>query len=209
MRRISFYKFILVGLFLILSASNTLAGNKTVPLIKAEVLEPISPKEDISQSCSLGCALGWKVSASSTLKSQRGSHYGVKYIDDGLIRTAWVEGAKDYGVCEYITFNFPKSKWVYISGDKINFNGFRVVNGYLKNPRTWKQNSRVKIMRIYLQEVPLYDVLLDDSMTLQEVRFDSVYIKPNDAVKVEIRDVYKGSRFSDTAISELVPMGAH
>ncbi len=123
---------------------------------------------------------------------------------------AWIEGVEGYGIGESITFKFPKEAFEEAKiEDKINFNGFIVVNGYCKNKQTWQDNSRVKRVLIAHNGRPLYEAKFHNSMNIQRVYFDNIYLKPGDTVKVTILEVYRGDKYRDTAISELVPTGAH
>lgn len=55
---------------------------------------------------------------------------------------------------------------------------------------------------------PVYIVELHDTQKLQNIVFETVWLKYGDQVKIEILDVYPGTRYKDTALSELLPMGA-
>jgi hypothetical protein len=167
--------------------------------------------DDIGYMCSLGCAIGWDVTASSCLTPQAGNSYDADKIDDGKLSTAWIEGKKGDGIGESITFHFPKH--YFTEGgihDSINFNGFRIVNGYQKDSETWKANGRIKRLRVYHNNNPVYDILVQDTMLIQEADPGVLfYIKPGDIITVKILEVYHGAKYEDTAISELVPEGAH
>jgi hypothetical protein len=185
---------------------------QTLPIYNTCSFEHSSEdSDDIGYMCSLGCAIGWDVIASSCLASQSGNSYDANKIDDGKLSTAWIEGKKGVGIGETITFHFPKH---YFSeggiGDSINFNGFRILNGYQKDSLTWKANGRVKRLRVYHNQVPVCDILVEDTMLMQEADPKILfYIKPEDIIIVKIMEVYRGAKYEDTAISELVPEGAH
>lgn len=187
-------------------SGNALGELKT---IKSKLL-PEYEAEDFINHCSLGCAMGWDLESSSSLAKQRNNSYDVMMLKDGSPNTAWVEGVSGDGIGEYVLFKFPKIKFTESAiGDKINFNGFLMLNGYLKNEKTWKNNSRVRKIKIYHNDTPIYAVDLFDSMKLQEISFDTVWLRHGDTVKVEILEVFKGLKYSDTAITELEPTGAH
>jgi len=166
---------------------------------------------EYGESCSLHCGLAWKVTASSELRN----HEAIK-IDDGDARTAWIEGKSDYGVGESVTFHFTKELWESdeshpdVRGrDKVNFNGFSVLNGYTKSEPLWHANSRVKRLRVYRNTEAVFDISLADSMAVQLVECSTIWLHPNDTIKVEIMEVYPGDKYKDTAITELTPEGAH
>ena len=56
----------------------------------------------LNGGCSLGCALGWDITTSSTLSSQGNNNYGAENLEDGKKETAWVEGKQGYGIGEKI-----------------------------------------------------------------------------------------------------------
>jgi len=183
------------------------ATDVELEIITADVSDEPLEEDDIGGMCSLGCAIGWNVSASSRLASQGENKYDVSRLEDGLLKTAWVEGVEGQGTGEYIIFNFPKSK--FESMDSVNCNGFYALNGYCKSTSVWKANSRVKELKMYYNGTPLYVIRLHDSMNMQCFTFSTIWLKPGDKIKFEILEVYPGSRYMDTAISELIPLGAH
>jgi hypothetical protein len=182
------------------------------PAVKVITANPGKPPEenDISGYCSLACALSWQVKASSYLKPQGRKSYDVRKMDDGLVNTAWIEGIKGYGVGENITFIFTEKNFKEAHLERINFNGFLVINGYCKDKKSWKENSRVKRIRVAHNDQPRYEAILHDSMNVQDMRFpETIWLHPGDTVKVTIMEVYPGEKYQDTAISELIPLGAH
>lgn len=184
-------------------------GEGIEKVIKAELTTSINA-DDIGYFCSLGCAMGWDLESSSNLNKQNSNSYEVKMLDDGLTSTAWIEGVPGDGIGEYILFKFPEYRFTESNiGTSMRFYGFWFLNGYTKDLTTWKNNSRVKKIRLYHNNIPLHVVELYDSMHLQYISFPVVDLRRGDSIKVEIMEVYQGDKFSDTAISELLPMGAH
>lgn len=163
--------------------------------------------EHMSGWCSLGCAMGWHVDASSYLLSQGDNHYDPSKFDDEVYTTAWVEGVEGYGIGEYMLLIFTKED--FHGMDSINLWGFHIVNGYCKSKVTWEANSRVKLLKIYHNDKPLFFINLHDSMYVQAVGFDQIWLKPDDEIKAEIIEIYPGTRYEDTAITEFIPLGAH
>ena len=199
---------VLGAIMAFLMISSPLGAAPKVEVIMADPGEP--PKEnDISTYCSLGCAMGWQTKASSHLKPQGRNRYDARNIDDGLVNTAWIEGVKGYGIGEVITFTFTRKNFKEAHLEKINFNGFFVINGYCKDKKTWKENSRVKKIRIEHNDKPRCEAILHDSMNVQRISLSTVWLRPGDTIKVTILAVYPGEKYQDTAISELMPLGAH
>ena len=187
------------------------SASVAAPEVKVIITDPGEPptENDISAYCSLGCAMGWQTRASSYLKPQGLNRYDVRNLDDGLVNTAWIEGVKGYGIGETVTFSFTPKNFKEANLEKINFNGFLVINGYCKNKTTWKENSRVKRIRIKHNDKPLYETVLHDSMNVQTVGLPTVWLHAGDTIKVTILEVYPGDNYQDTGISELIPLGAH
>jgi hypothetical protein len=95
-------------------------------------------------------------------------------------------------------------------GDSVAFHGFRIVNGYIKDRITWESNSIVKKLRVFHNRQAVMDIGLTDCMALQEAEsIDIFYIKPDDKIIVKILEVYPGNKYKDTALTELIPLGAH
>jgi len=175
------------------------------PVVTAKLGKP--PDSNDYAPCSLGCAIGWETTASSHLPPQGRNRYDAKRIDDGLVNTAWVEGRPGHGIGETVTYTFTPA--LFGEREKINFSGFYVINGYCKNPKTWRENSRVKRVLISYNNQPLCEAILHDSMNVQFIHLKTVWLRPGDIVTVTILAVYPGDKYQDTAISEMVPLGAH
>lgn len=196
--------------------SDTLAAREgeteeaALPVYRAEPDTLLELEEDMSGMCSLGCAVGWNVTASSHLPAAGKNRYEVGMLDDGLPATAWVEGNEGSGAGERIVFSFPATYFEETEGMKdIPFWGFMIVNGYHKSPNAWRENGRAKRLRLLHNGKPLFVIALQDVMGAQSVGFPSFPINTGDEVALEVLDVYPGERYSDMAISELLPMGAH
>jgi len=191
------------------------AAQKDVPIITA-TLSDRPPKSDEFQGCSLGCALAWNITATSAHKNNGSNEHDAKKLDDFDLSTAWIEGKDGFGIGESVTFHFTKELWESDlshpdkhSRDKVNFNGFRILNGYAKSEILWMENSRVKQCRVYHNDKPIFDIALADSMHVQTAECETVWLRPDDTIRVEIMEVYPGDKYKDTAITELTPEGAH
>ncbi len=185
---------------LTLSTSVYAAG---VQLIKATLEGPAT--EDLGGGCSLGCAVGWDIKASSTREQQGKVKYGIENIEDGKLKTAWIPTGN--GIGESVSFVFKKKHFKNMKST--TFWGLELINGYAKNKTVWQENSRIKRFRIEHNNKPLYEVRLADSMEIQSVNFTPFTIKPGSVVKLVILETYPGTRYEDVAITELVPQGAH
>lgn len=140
--------------------------------------------------------------ASSSLNSQGSNSYRAANIHDFNHETAWVEGVSGHGIGEYVVYEFemsnPRVTTVY------------VFNGYVKSAKAWRANSRVKKLKVYYNDSPIAILELQDSRTIQA--FDIGVVGrtgsgPRWSLKFEILEVYPGSQYQDTAISELMFSG--
>lgn len=164
---------------------------------KYEYPEDSAPWQILGPGCSWYCGAHYEMNASSTLPAHGENNYDVNRLWDDDVRTAWVEGAKGYGIGEYITFDFPEGSPTATRCD--------LVTGYSKNEKTWKNNSRVKALNIYENDKLAGIVNLKDTRCMQT--FELKNHRPNGeavVLKFVITEVYKGDRYDDTAISELI-----
>ncbi len=188
-----------------------------LPVYKAETadileMESHESAEEWFLGCSLGCAIGWKVETNSALPDVGELTYGVSNLDDGDLKTAWVEGLDGEGTGAEITFSFPKEYFDEINPDEpwtTTFSGFMMVNGYAKNRATYQKNSRVKRLRLYNNSEALLDISIEDIYGVQSVYFPPITIGPGSRITFEVLEVYPGSAYTDLAITELLPHGAH
>jgi hypothetical protein len=151
------------------------------------------------------------------------------YHVGGLRSTAWCEGVKGYGIGEWVNMSIRTKSYYEQKNDDICFVELMIVNGYAKDAVTWKNNSRVKTLRLYVGDTHWCDLLLDDDIKPQIFQLkenDMIYpaklgkpipekgafSKPlnNDApeitifqtdLKFEIIEVYPGDKYDDTCIT--------
>jgi hypothetical protein len=161
----------------------------------------------VGSGCSWYCGGGpEKVTASSYLKSQGENNYEPKNAHDLNYKNAWVEGVPGYGIGEYLTY--------YFLAESPRINEIIVVNGYVKSETAWQNNSRVKKLKVYINDIPYAILNLEDKIAEQIFKiepigngnredWDALQKKPNWTLKFEILDVYKGAKYDDAAISEI------
>jgi len=128
---------------------------------------------------------------SSYLKEKM-TEYPVSNLDELGVDTPWVEAAKGPGIGEGFTI---VNEW-----DK-DYPYLLLMNGYIsyEKPYLYKQNNRIKKLKVTGLESgksKILDVL--DTPHPQTVDI-SFLTKPED-IRVEIADVYKGSKFDDTCL---------
>ena len=149
----------------------------------------------IDGGCSWYCSGGnYKIKASSSL----GDSYKAEFANDLSYKTAWVEGKKDEGIGEYLEY--------YFKNDSPRITEIIISNGYMKSEETWKNNNRVKKLKLYVNGVPFGILNLKDSRTDQYFSVGTLGHNKNGTdliLKFEILEVYKGSKYNDTAITEI------
>lgn len=143
------------------------------------------------------------LTASSTLAPYKSIQYDVSQLRDGSFETAWVEGTDGYGIGEFLEFTYDR---ISDSSSTYMITRLEIINGYRKNNKIWEANSRVKTLKMYLNDEPYALIELQDTPQIQVVDLDRIDLIPLKitTVKLEILDVYKGSKYKDTAISELL-----
>lgn len=179
--------------------------------------------------CSWYCGgYPFKIDASSTLAPQGKYTYDANNAFDSNISTAWVEGAKDDGIKESLTFYFdencPPLTKVCIH------------NGFAFNDAVWQQNNRVKEITLKINGMDFAVLNLKDTWKPQwftlphPVCFRDAKTFGTDVANVgkqtavtnrknlktgtfegqshtywtltfEIKSVYRGTKYRDTAIA--------
>lgn len=158
-------------------------------------------KEDLFDLSTWGCS--WycgggpdSIFASSTLLNSNQLTYAADNAHDFSLATAWVEGQQNDGIGESITFRFLKKSPPVTT--------IKVFNGYMKSEKAWKNNSRVKELKLYVNEKPYAIFKLRDIKSEQFFQIDTLQgIDEDIFLKMEIIAIYKGDKFNDVAISEI------
>lgn len=156
------------------------------------------------------------ISATSELKEGK-VLYAVSNLMDNDCRTAWVESKSDFGKNERI---------------KIPCNGLLtqvlIVNGFRKSEKTYYENNRVKRIALYVDGVKLGEMTFPDrpychvdmSNILDEgdlLNLNGDFFKenngksmsnagaflPKENIEIEILEVYPGTKYNDTCISDI------
>jgi len=161
----------------------------------------------VSDRCNWYCGGGpIEITASSYLEAQGENTYVPENAHDHNYKNAWVEGVPGYGIGESLTYVFPPE-----SG---RVTTIIVVNGYVKSPSAWENNSRVKQLKMYIDEKPyallnLKDVRANQTFTVDPIGhsdredFDKLRSMPQWSITFEITDVYKGCKYDDVVLTEI------
>ena len=140
-----------------------------------------------------------KVVASSALKAQGSKNYKASNIFDMDPETAWVEGVKGHGIGQWIEF---KDVSVRQDGIWCEVCTISILNGYVKSDKAWRENGRVKRLKVYCNGKPKCILELQNSRSMQHFNVYGLFSK-RATIKFEILDVYPGTKYQDTAISEI------
>ena len=168
------------------------------------------PWDIIGGGCSWYCGGGpSKVTASSYLKSNNPNFsYVPQNAHDLSYKTAWVEGVKGHGIGEYLTY--------YFSATSARVTEIIIANGIVVSEKLYRDNSRVKKLKMYINNKPvailnLKDVRREQTFSFEPIgRFYPVDIDqeelaklPDWTLKFEILEVYPGDKYEDTAITQI------
>jgi hypothetical protein len=162
---------------LLFAGINASAQTK-LPVIVATVDAVTSIRTDESDEvgrpwCTMNPRIG-EVTSSSSLKTQGTNTYSSGNVSDCDINTSWVEAKADYGIGEYLEFSVGAGR---IEEDRLYMfdGGCDILNGYAKNEKAWKDNSRVKKLKIYHNGNPICMVELKDSRKIQSFDFGKFF----------------------------------
>lgn len=135
---------------------------------------------------------GARLCASSVLASQGGNSYGPANLLDDRPDTAWVEGADGLGEGSYLALDLPQPATI---------TEVALINGYAKTPALHGRNARVGLLRVTGSNGRQADLTLQDTAQWQShalTGFDGITW-----LRIEVLRAIPGSRWPDTAISEL------
>ena len=131
------------------------------------------------------------IDCSSFLK-EKTKEYVVENLCDFSVDTPWVEAVKGDGIGEGFTI---VNEW------NIKYPYLLIMNGYIsyEKPYLYKQNNRVKKIKVtglLSKKSKVLDVL--DTPHPQTV--DISFIEMAEDIRVEIAEVYKGTKYDDTCL---------
>lgn len=124
------------------------------------------------------------------------SEYGLVHhpsnLVDGSLANAWVEDVSRQGEGEAITIQLNE---IY------TLSGFNINAGYQKSADAFAKNSRPATLLITFSDGSSIDITLQDINEQQQVNFPSAI--ETSSVTLTIQSIYPGSKYEDTAISEI------
>lgn len=146
--------------------------------------------------------------------------YPVTNLLDKRIDTAWVEGSEGDGIGEWVSININAVK----DDRPVGMLYFGMIPGYLKSDKSWEENNRIKTALLVIEtyvgynikkgveeyEYPVLRLKFKDYKGLQVFDLLDYGAPPTFEPKrlwLIIEDVYKGTKYRDTCISEVVITG--
>ena len=151
------------------------------------------------------------VGATSELKEGK-TVYSRENLRDGDYSTAWVEASSDFGSKDklYIEVIGNPEKWR--SEDYKRVSHLYILNGFRKNEKTYYENNRLKKIRIVSKGKSYGEFTFPDRPYKQINDFNFAYeaelldfksVIPSEFY-IEILEVYPGTKYNDTCISEII-----
>ena len=155
--------------------------------------------------CSFYCGCAYDtVICSSSLAPQGQFTYSADNAADLSYETAWVEGKEGNGIGEWIEYQLPPNN--------PRITSIIICNGYIRTRQAWEANARVKNLSVSINGHPFTTLHLDDIYAEQTFDVGEIGWKREEGtepgtepikLRFTILDVYPGSKYSDTAISEI------
>ena len=138
------------------------------------------------------------IKVSSSLPKTKSISFDGKNLLDFDPRTAWMTN-KNKGIGEYFILKVMNLGHINV-----------IYNGFQATPKLWKENARVKKMKVYMNNKALAFLELKDVMGAQ--MFDlPLPITNKDSsgniYKFEILEIYKGTKYKDVGISHIMSNG--
>lgn len=130
--------------------------------------------------------------SSALYEPDYGFIHGAANLIDGDPATAWVDGIESSGVGESVELRFDGEYLV---------SGVKLCNGYQKNADIFEKNERVQVIRFTFSDGSIYECDLEDALGEQVIDFGEEY--KTSSLTLSIVSVYPGTKYTDTAISEL------
>lgn len=170
-----------------------------------ELTEENAVLEDLySGKCSWYCGGEvQRVTASSHLKAQGRFNYLPKNAHDFNHESVWAEGAQGQGIGEWLEYEF--------AGACPRVTAVKILPGHVKTKAAWEANSRPKYIKMYYLGKPVCILDLQDVRGMQYFDLEKFGPfgyhnpdKPTWRLRFEIVDVYPGTKYQDTVISELM-----
>lgn len=183
-------------------------NEESADAISMEEGELFGYDDRLTMGCSAWCGMEeyvCKAQASSTLPTQAGINYRVSNLTDGSRFSVWSEGVKGTGIGEYVEI---KQMYMGSGQPELTFRSICIVNGYAENEEKWKENGRIKSLKLYYEDEYMGMIELADTMQPQYIDVTPVQMKVGNGFEAnfrfEIAQVYEGSKYDDTCLTGIV-----
>lgn len=138
----------------------------------------------------------FRAKASSTLKPNREHRFGPEHLAELHPKAPWAEGVPGDGVGEWVELVSEKPAPLLALGITPGFHAF-------EKPELFQANGRPSRVEILLNGERRFEATLGDRPERQLVPVLG-YTKPVAKVRITIREVTPGSKWSDTCITDVV-----
>ncbi len=162
----------------------------------------------LSVGCSDWCGCSayiCEVEATSELANQGSLNYSASNLRAESRNSVWAEGVEGSGIGESI---FVKQMYKGTGDVEFTISDICIVNGYAKNEAKWRENGRVKSLKLYYQDEYMGLITLEDTMNPQFIDVRPVQMKVGNGFdanfRFEIAEVYAGSKYEDTCLTGLL-----
>lgn len=154
----------------------------------------------------------FSVKATSELKENTTTYFADN-LCDGDYTTPWVEASSDFGSKDKLSFTMYGNPEKFSSFYYKNITHLYLLNGFRKSEKTYYENNRVKKIRIVANGKSYGEYTLKDKPFNEINDFNFAYEADLIDLKnqllpekfdIEILEVYPGTKYNDTCISEIV-----
>lgn len=144
-------------------------------------------------SSALGARVDFEgVNASSSFPMQNGVRYDATQLNDGKLSSCWVEGDSGSGLGSWFELNLGGERAV---------DSLKIWAGMWYSYDYWSRANRPKSIEIKFSDGSVETHALTDKMEVQNIQLKSTH--KTSTVRIKIKDIYNGTTWFDTAISEV------
>jgi hypothetical protein len=118
----------------------------------------------------------------------------------------WSEGVEGTGIGESLTFTFKTTKK---NTTDLGVTSCAIGIGHQGSERLFRENARPKVIELSMDGKPRALLQLKDTMGLQQFDMPKLALeRPSEhTIRLKIVDVFPGTKFEDTCISEVYFQG--
>lgn len=132
----------------------------------------------------------YAIKASSAKIEENSRLYSVRNLIDRDSKTAWVPASNKSGIGEWVEFSFDEPMQV---------NSLNLTNGYAKSDESFTRNNRIKTAILEFGDGSKSKVTLKDTSKPQIIPVR----KRTRTIRITISEVYKGTKYDDTCLSDV------